>query len=351
MSGTNITLKKQRFEVPDILRGLAILFMIMIHVINMYGNEEATSGWPHLVLDFLAGPPAAPVFMFTMGFFFILKKPMFSTGIRRGIILIVTGYVLNIVKGFLPVFLAREVLGWDRSLFPDLYTNYYLILNVEILIFAGIAFILMNIISRISMRPVFFIALACLFMAISPFLWGLGSDIPVIKHLVLPLWGADTELVIFPVFPWIVYPLLGMASAMVFKDQKSPSRLYLLSGLFGVVLMAVGGTLLLIDFERFFHDYGQQAWGAVCAFSGFIFLWGMFIMFINKIMPSFLKMGFLSFLSKNITTVYIIQWILIGWLILCIPLHSVSLFGVCVVFICITIISCILTAIYNKIRA
>ncbi|MBN2049057.1 MAG: DUF1624 domain-containing protein [Spirochaetales bacterium] len=351
MGKKRLLTEKKRLETPDNMRGFAILFMILIHVMNLYGNNEATHGWQHQVIDFLAGPPAAPVFMCTMGFFFILKKPGFFFGIKRGVLLLLIGYGLNIVKGFLPVFIARHCLQFDSELIPIYYTNYYLIFNVEILIFAGIAYIIMNLLSRVSVRPEFFLVSAGIVTLISPFLWGLGSETAFLQHIVTPLWGADPDLVIFPVFPWIVYPLLGMAAGGIYRNQSNPKRLSMLSGLFGGMLTVLGGSLLLIDFDRFFHDYGQQSWGALLAFSGFIFLWGLVIRFLGSLIPSRFKPGFLAYLSRNITQIYIIQWILLGWLFFCIPFHSLSLIGVCIVNVFITALSCLITEGYNRITS
>lgn len=340
----------KRLRLPDVLRGLAIVFMILIHVMNLYGNAEATSGWIYHLLDFLAGPPTGPIFMFTMGFFFMLKKPPFVPALRRGLTLILLGYGLNFLKGFLPVFLAREILGWDPAFFPEVYSNYYLIFNVEILIFAGLAYIAMAALSRLSEKPVFYAGVALSIALLSPLLWGIGESIPVMRHLVMPLWGADLDLVIFPFFPWAVYPILGMATALEYKRNQDHKRLWILSGGMGAALSLLGGGLLLVDFDRFFNDYGQQAWGATIAFSGFIFLWGMAMMCIDSVYPSRLKVGLLPYLSQNITTIYVFQWLIIGWMFYITPFHSLSLGQVLISVIIVTGVSCGLTEVYNRLR-
>jgi len=340
----------KRLRLPDVLRGLAIVFMILIHVMNLYGNAAAMSGWPYTLLDFLAGPPTGPIFMFTMGFFFMLKKPRFVPALRRGLTLILLGYGLNILKGFVPVFFAREILRWDPAFFPKLYSAYYLIFEVEILIFAGLAYIAMAALSRLSDKPIFYAGVALGIALVSPWLWGIGETVPVVKHLVLPLWGADPDLAVFPFFPWAVYPILGMATALAYKRDPHPRRLWILSSSVGVALLVLGGGLLLLDFDRFFNDYGQQGWGATLAFSGFIFLWGMAMKGLDSVYPERLKVGLLPYLSRNITTIYVFQWLIIGWMFYMTPFHSLSLGWVLVCSIIVAGLSCGLTEVYNRLR-
>ncbi len=340
--------KHNRLELPDILRGLAVIFMIVIHVLNVYGNQAASQGIRYEITDFMGGPPAAPVFMAIMGFFFQIKKPILPVAIKRGVQLTLLGYGLNFVRGFLPVFLAKEFMGWDASAFPEMYSYYYLLWNVDILIFAGLAFIGMGLLSQISERPLFLIGSAALIGIISPFLWGIGSDLPILGHILNPIWGADPDLVTFPFFPWMVYPILGMVAAIYYKREIPPRKLLKRSLLAGTLLFASGGILLFINFDRFFNDYGQQSWGAVLAFSGFIILWSLLIMGVNRLYPDNWKTGFLRFLSKNLTVIYVFQWLLIGWAFWFIPFHSLSYAQVMIMTVVVTVLSCLGTLTYKK---
>uniref|UniRef100_UPI00261BB61D heparan-alpha-glucosaminide N-acetyltransferase domain-containing protein n=1 Tax=Oceanispirochaeta sp. TaxID=2035350 RepID=UPI00261BB61D len=242
-----------------------------------------------------------------------------------GLLLLLLGYGLNLVKGFLPITIARNILGWNESLLPSLYTPYYLIFNVEILMMAGLSYIAMGWISSLTTRPVAILLMALTVVIVSPFLWGRGEEIPLLKHLLNPVWGGDPDLVIFPFFPWFSYPLLGMAAGEIYKRDYEVKRLRNISLMAGSALLLIGGLMLFINFERFFHDYGQQSWGAVIAFSGFLFLWGNLIYLIQRIYPGGMKTGLLKFFSRKLTLIYCLQWIIIGWLFFLIPFHSLSM--------------------------
>lgn len=342
--------RKSRFELPDNLRGIAVVTMILIHVFNQYAGPSVQKSTFFPILDFMAGPPAAPVFMALMGYFFYLKNPGWIQSIKRGGILIFSGYLLNALKGFVPIMAAREWFGFSADYFPELYTPYYLVFNVEIWILAGLSFMLMGCLNHISRNPLWIGGSILIVALISPFLWGLGEDLPVIGHIIQPLWGSDPDLVIFPLFPWSVYSLFGMLGAAIQKKQNNKRQTLLTALYTGIILTASGGFLLWMDFDRFFNDYGQQSWGAVIAFCGFILLWGLLILGLQKIYPDSWKTGFLLFCSKNLQGVYFIQWMLAGWLFWIIPYHSLNYPGAFFWFGGITAMTCGLSVVYNRIR-
>jgi len=341
--------KNKYIALPDNMKGIAVLTMILIHVFNQYANHEVLESSFFPVLDFLAGPPAAPVFMAWMGYFFYQKNPSFRQGVVRGIRLIMAGYMLNFFKGFLPVMLAKHWLRFPENYFPDLYTGYYLIFNVEIWILAGLSFLLMSLVNRFTRKPLWIGLTALCVAGIAPYLWGWGEELPIIKHLILPLWGKDTDLAIFPLFPWGFYPLIGLMAASVHSRIKEKGKTSVIVAALGISLFLIGGSLLLIDFDRFFNDYGQQSWGALIAFTGFVLLWGLLIHQIQKIYPNKWKSGFLRFCSRNLPTVYFIQWILAGWLFLLIPYHSLNYLQCFLITLAVIILTCLGTAGINAI--
>lgn len=87
----------------DIARGLAVLFMIIIHVQIYFAS-------PHLLdthfadfNDFTGDIPAAPMFMFLMGIGInYTRRSDPALMARRGIGLLGAGYLLNFVRGFCP---------------------------------------------------------------------------------------------------------------------------------------------------------------------------------------------------------------------------------------------------------
>ncbi|OPL09890.1 MAG: hypothetical protein AVO34_12720 [Firmicutes bacterium ML8_F2] len=54
-------IKRERLEFVDLARGMAVIFMIAVHVLMVYANNTVKESPFGVVVEFLGGPPAAPV--------------------------------------------------------------------------------------------------------------------------------------------------------------------------------------------------------------------------------------------------------------------------------------------------
>jgi uncharacterized membrane protein len=105
----NMTATKQnnRLLSIDLARGLAVFFMIAVHTLEVFANQEVKNSVFGQIISFLGGPPAAPVFMTLMGFSFIYSsKSALKPKLLRGFKIFLSGYVLNIFRGVIPFILA-----------------------------------------------------------------------------------------------------------------------------------------------------------------------------------------------------------------------------------------------------
>lgn len=316
-----------RIEGLDVLRGLAVIFMVMVHVQNLFGNMDVFSSVLGGTVDFFGGPPAAPVFMFLMGAFFILskKKPL-KVSLKRGLSLLGLGYLLNILRGAVPYYIATEFLAVPEQSFPAFFTYEFFIFNVDILIFAGLAYMVMALMAEYIHKPGWWLLIALGAAAVAPLLWGLGEQIPVLGRVVQPLWSADAELATFALFPWIWFPVMGMAAG-VLMEVSAPKKLVVPALILGLCLAILGGLLILWNMDFFYHEYGQMGLGGILAISGFVLLWTLGILGLNRLISSRLKPGILGYLSRNLTTIYVIHWLLLGWSLLFLPTNSMGLMG------------------------
>lgn len=98
------------------MRGLAVFFMILQHAIIIH---ERTSGEGNTILGnlfvFLGTAPAAPVFIFIMSVFFIKSNKPLKQNILRGLKLFVFGYILNLLRFTIPVFLAGAPFEYNQD--------------------------------------------------------------------------------------------------------------------------------------------------------------------------------------------------------------------------------------------
>ena len=58
---------RERVRAFDLAAGLAVFFMILVHILWHWGAQPTWTTPVGLVISFAAGPTAAPVFVFLMG--------------------------------------------------------------------------------------------------------------------------------------------------------------------------------------------------------------------------------------------------------------------------------------------
>ncbi|PJB59375.1 MAG: hypothetical protein CO098_03725, partial [Bacteroidetes bacterium CG_4_9_14_3_um_filter_41_19] len=97
-----------RVRTPDLLKGMAVILMIQVHLIELFATQEIYDSFFGQLLLFLGGPPAAPVFMAVMGYFLAFSKRGLLFDVKRGFKLIIWGFALNI--------------GLNLNLFFHIYT-------------------------------------------------------------------------------------------------------------------------------------------------------------------------------------------------------------------------------------
>ena len=75
----NQFLNSNRNQTADLLKGLAVIFMIQVHLIELFARQDIFSSNIGSVLLFFGGPPAAPIFMAVMGYYIAQSKKTIST--------------------------------------------------------------------------------------------------------------------------------------------------------------------------------------------------------------------------------------------------------------------------------
>jgi Predicted membrane protein len=197
-----------RIRTFDLARGLAVVFMILVHVLRHWGDPSTWVTPIGTVISTLGGPPAAPVFMFLMGASLAFsRRTSFGSLARRGLWLIAAGYLLDFFRGTLPLSagLATGVVTLDEVA-P--FTPFSLLTTVDILQLAGCSLILMAALRAVIVPGPAWLAVAAAVVFVAPFLHGHTTGVPVVDALLGMLWQtADT--VYYPVFPWAVFPLVG----------------------------------------------------------------------------------------------------------------------------------------------
>jgi len=104
----------KRLRIPDLLKGLAILFMIQVHIMELfidYAGRESIVGKVSL---FLGGPFTAMVFMIVMGYLVAKSQKTTVQTLLRGLKIFVLGFFLNIGLNF-HLLLKIKYDGWPYN--------------------------------------------------------------------------------------------------------------------------------------------------------------------------------------------------------------------------------------------
>ena len=318
----NVITQNNRLLSIDLARGLAVFFMIAVHTLEVFASQEVKNSVFGQIIEFLGGPPAAPVFMTLMGFSFIYsRKSELKPRLLRGFKIFLSGYILNILRGVIPFTLSTQLEMDIAKTFPLEKLNAYTILTtVDILQFAGVALIIMALIQEFKINKYVILFSAFLISMLSPFLCGFNINIPVIDQIFELFWGDQPigfsfidNKIAFPIFPWLSFPLLGMFLGDTIKNTNNQNRTFKHFGIGGIVVLLIGIAISYNNIEYHFNDYYHSRQGAMLFMCGFVVFW----IYITKIAIDKLPMNKLFELlfkwSNGVTNIYFIQWIIIIW--------------------------------------
>jgi uncharacterized membrane protein len=344
----NATTHNNRLLSIDLARGLAVFFMIAVHTLEVFASEEVKNSVFGQIIEFLGGPPAAPVFMTLMGFSFIYsRKSELKPRLLRGFKIFLSGYILNIIRGVLPFTLSTYLKMDIIETFPLEKLNGYTILTiVDILQFAGIALMIMALIQEFKINKYVILFSAFIISMLSPFLWGLNLNIPVIDQILELFWGDQPigfsfidNKIAFPIFPWLSFPLLGMFLGDTMKNTNDQNRTFKHFGIGGILVILIGVAISHSNAEYHFNDYYHSRQGAMLFMCGFVVFW----IYISKIaidkLPTNTLFDLLFKWSKGVTNIYFAQWIIIIWSIAFIGINQSSYDTIILLILTFTFIS------------
>ena len=320
LSSEKVNTGRQR-EV-DFARGLAVLFMILVHVLGIYGTEGVQGSVFGYVIDFLGSPPAAPVFMLLMGLSIAFSKRMSpKTMALRGIRIFLLGYGLSFIRYVLPM-----MIGLRSNIFSpeDLEAGGLLTMLIEVDIFqlAGLSLIFLSFLEGLKVKKTYYLIIAIVVSLASPLLWGLKTNTAPIDFLLDPLWG-NADHVSFPLFSWSFYPLIGVYLGNHLIRAKDKRIFYKGVALCGLTLLVIGSLVSLTNMDLHIGDYWRHGIGGNLWFTGFVLVWlALLFAALNKFSIPHAIADRINFWSRNVTPIYIIHWIIIGWSTLLLGLRA-----------------------------
>ena len=298
---------QNRLTTFDLLKGIAVILMIQVHIIELFATQGVSHSMAGKLLMFLGGPPVAPVFLMAFGFFIAKSNKTPFLLIKRGIVILIIGLLLNIVLNFN---LILSVLSgkFQIDVLPYIF-------GVDILINAGIVLFLMALIKHFikqSMVPLLVLILVTAFLGkflISfPFEGGF-------KQYILAVFYGTAWWSYFPVFPWFAYTLAGYTFFCITKEFDFKFIYHIkYKILFGVLFILFlffslkYAVNIASDLPLYYHH-------SIIFFLWVIVFIASYAFFVNeaeKLLGNTVILKYIKWLGKNVTLVYIIQWIIIG---------------------------------------
>lgn len=296
-----------RTQTADVLKGIAVLLMIQVHIVELFATEDIYYSSIGKILLFLGGPPVAPMFMILFGYFVYSSQKTTLQLIKRGLGIFALGMLLNLALNFnLIVSVCQQKLQVD--IWPYIF-------GVDILQFAGLSLIILSFLKpvmQLSLRP----TLSVMFLA--PFLsLILVHKIPNnnILLFISAFFYGSSNWSYFPLFPWLAYPLAGMALYQVQQHYDFSFLKSIKTKLVGLTIFATFmvltisyGTSIASDLQTYYHHGTLYFLWAIAFCAGY----GMLIHEITQRIRENIIVNYIKWLGKHVTLVYVIQWIIIG---------------------------------------
>lgn len=297
----------------DIAKGLAVIFMVLVHVYEVYGEDVKGTIFSEII-EFLGSPPAAPVFMFLLGAGLVYsKKSTAKVTFTRGCKLFVLAYALNFVRDFIPYMIIGKMDN-DPASITEAWDSLF---GIDILAFAALAFMFFAIVKKYKIKDNYLIILWAVFSSLGLLLSRLTVENEVFNSIFGLIWGTD-DYSWFPFLNWIFYPIIGyiFANKLIRCTDKDKlyKELFIVTTPLSIALWLCTyikridfGLFDLFQTNYYHHDIiGNIIMGV------FVLQWISCIYLITKNMSDGIYKCFARW-SKNCNGIYCAHWVILGY--------------------------------------
>lgn len=296
----------------DLAKCLAIFFMIFLHCYFVTAGFQNTISVPmtRIIAHLLGGPFAAPVFMFCMGVGMVYSRnqePAYL--VKRGIKLMLLGLVVNVGEFLLPHYVAGKLLGeWD--IFPT--AGGLLLFCIDILAFAGMAFILVGLLKKLNLSAKQMVIVAII-LSIAGWVLrfhDLGSNVP--NLIAGYFFGSGGGFTAFPLFNWFIFPATGLLFGEYYIRCNNKKKLLSLWPVGLIISLAYFITSWFLPngfLSDTHHYYFMTTIDAVFCLMCIYGVIGLCLIICGISSDAFKR--FISRTSSNVNAIYVIQWFMI----------------------------------------
>lgn len=304
--------RTRRLEV-DMAKGLAVLTMVFIHVYELFRIDKVSGYGLSAVMEFLGGPLSAPTFMVAMGVGMAYTRRREPAAFaRRGVLLILQGYLLNVLRSG-PIYLLAYVVYRDPEYLAMIPQD---LLVLDILHFAGLSFLVVAACLRLRARP-WHIAMVAVVMSIIATAVGSFSADSMEVSAVTGYFFYQNEYTCFPLFSWFVFPAAGLCLGDGLQKLADERRFYtgmlavclVLFALYTAVLRGMDYDIsgIFLTFEGF---YGMGVAGAawILLINGALYA---LLYFCSGLVKRRGARRLIELVGSGVNDIYIAQWVVV----------------------------------------
>lgn len=300
----------------DWAKAFSIIVMITIHVyeeLSVVDYNTTPEGVFRNVLEFLAGPLAAPLFMFSMGVGIMYSRNTTPGKMAiRGAKLMRNGYLLSFFKGTIFVIIG-VALGMQTPM--TVAESFFL---VSILQFAGMAFFVIALMKKFDFSLPAMLTTAVLLSFLSTFLNTFNMQGG--KQYFLGLFFMTNNVTSFPMFLWLYYPVAGMIFAYLLQRAIDKKRFYLYTfiiGVTGLVITSISYILCGVEIKTMYELKDRLFYTQTprhLLFTSFVILIGMSVYYLLSVTITVKPIiSAVTYMGSNLDIIYINQWLLVAY--------------------------------------
>ncbi len=306
--------RKHQYEL-DFAKGIAIIFMVLVHTNEYWQGTAYEGGMYNRIVEFLGSPPVAPVFMILLGVGIIYSKNNTSKQFaKRGIKLIMAGYFLSFMTDIVPGFILYK----RENDFGYMEEAICYIRGIDILHFAGLTFLFFSIVRKYKLSKKALAVIWCIFASLHMCLKGISFSSEFANAFFGLFWGTN-EYSWFPFLNWITYPIVGY----IFGDylvRCTDKQLFYKKIMFYSFWVSIPLWIYSYVNDVQFGAFGEL-WQETyyhhdiagnIILTAFALFWISLFYFIAPHIPEIIK-KLLCRWSKNITAIYSISYVLLGF--------------------------------------
>ena len=327
---------KKRFDSIDVMRAMAIIFMVICHAVVYLSPSDNRHPWLYLFANRIIGDFAAPIFVFLVG-----MSQAVSLSLRAD-----QGGLLNSI-GIRMIKRGLIIIAISMVLSPIMYGHARLF-DVDILPVIGFALIVFFFMRKAPTTALLFAVFIA--VAIAPPLrewsgyaasWGAMKDAPGIRDvlpgfLLEPLSEYKIDFVPahiikgfllnanFPVLPWIAFPIIGYVAGKIGLSGDKIGRFDTKAAVLGIIFIAMGLSAGYYASRNGFNDvisgyiaplsfYPDSTTLLMVQIGVCLALFSLCRAIFDKAPKYDSFMRYCRLLSKYSLTIYVLQYVFIVW--------------------------------------